>query len=306
VRKAFFSLQPTSKIWINRDASIPSIICLATGHDVKQVVITGVSTGIGYACVKLLLSREFRVYGSVRNQTDADRLQRDFGESFVPLLFDVTNEKTVQAEAAKVNEHLGTDTLDGLVNNAGIEVAGPLAHLPTDQFQHQLEVNLVGPFIVTKAFLPLLGSDPARKGIPGRIVNISSAGGKIAGPFTGAYSASKFGQEGFSESLRRELMLFGINGIIIGPGAVVTPIWQTVALLALMVRFCGGFHPAYVRRHIVLIVFGLLRFRGRRSPCRDALTGRVRTGRMIVAVTRRNSRTKTKLSAELLQNRPSF
>ena len=80
----------------------------------------------------------------------------------------------------------------------------------------------------------------------------------------------------------------------------------TVALLALMVRFCGGFHLAYVRRHIVLIVLGLLRFRGRRSPCRDALTGRVRMGRMIVAVTRRNSRTKTKLSAELLQNCTSF
>jgi NAD(P)-dependent dehydrogenase (short-subunit alcohol dehydrogenase family) len=87
------------------------------------------------------------VHDSVRNQTDADRLQRDFGQRFVPLLFDVTDEKTVQAEAAKVNEHLGTDMLDGLVNNAGIEVAGPLAHLPTD---HQLEVNLVGPFIVTK------------------------------------------------------------------------------------------------------------------------------------------------------------
>ena len=91
----------------------------------KHVVITGVSTGIGYACVKLLLSHEFRVYGSVRNQTDAGRLQRDFGERFVPLLFDVTDEETVQAEAAKVSEHLGRDMLDGLVNNAGIEVAGP-------------------------------------------------------------------------------------------------------------------------------------------------------------------------------------
>jgi NAD(P)-dependent dehydrogenase (short-subunit alcohol dehydrogenase family) len=130
----------------------------------KQVVITGVSTGIGYACVKLLLSREFRVYGSVRNQTDADRLQRDFGERFVPLLFDVTDEETVQAEAASVSEHLGTDMLDSLVNNAGIEVAGPPAHLPTDQFQHQLEVNLVGPFIVTKAFLPLLKLLALRRG----------------------------------------------------------------------------------------------------------------------------------------------
>lgn len=192
----------------------------------KNVVITGVSTGIGYACVKALLSRDFRVYGSVRNQMDAERLQRDFGDRFVPLLFDVTDEETVQAAAVKVNEGLGARTLDGLVNNAGIEVAGPLAYLPTDQFRRQLEVNLVGPFIVTKAFLPLLGADPSRKGNPGRILNISSASGRIAAPFTGAYSASKFGLEGFSESLRRELVLFGIDVVIIGPGAVVTPIWQ--------------------------------------------------------------------------------
>jgi hypothetical protein len=174
----------------------------------------------------MLLSREFRVYGSVRNQTDADRLQRDFGERFVPLFFDVTDEEAVQAGAAKVSEHLGRNMLDGLVNNAGIEVTGPLAHLPTDQFRHQLEVNLVSPFIVTKAFLPLLGTDLGRKGAPGRIVNISSTSARIAGPFTGAYAASKFGLEGFSESLRRELILFGIDVIIIRPGAVVTPIWQ--------------------------------------------------------------------------------
>ena len=192
----------------------------------KQVVITGVSTGIGHASVKVLLGRGFRVFGSVRNRVDADRLEREFGNLFIPLLFDVTDEAAVLAAAAKVSEHLGIDTLDGLVNNAGIEVAGPLPYLPTEQFRHQLEVNLVGPFIVAKAFLPLLGADPARKGNPGRIVNISSAAGKIAGPFSGAYSASKFGLEGFSESLRRELMLFGIDVVIIGPGAVVTPIWQ--------------------------------------------------------------------------------
>ena len=124
---------------------------------------------------------------------------------------------------------LQADKLDGLVNNAGIEVAGPLAHLTTEQFRHQLEVNLLGPFIVTKAFLPLLGTDPARKGTPGRIVNVSSTSARIAGPFTGAYAASKFGLEGFSDSLRRELILFGIDVIIIRPGAIVTPIWQKSA-----------------------------------------------------------------------------
>jgi len=167
----------------------------------KQVVITGVSTGIGHASTKVLINRGFRVFGSVRRQEDADRLENEFGERFVPLLFDVTDEAAVQTAAETVGRHLGASTLDGLVNNAGIEVTGPLAYLPVDQFREQLEVNLVGPLIVTKAFLPLLGSDPARCS------------------FSGAYSASKFGLEGFSESLRRELILFGIDVIIIRPGA---------------------------------------------------------------------------------------
>jgi NAD(P)-dependent dehydrogenase (short-subunit alcohol dehydrogenase family) len=192
----------------------------------KNAVITGVSTGIGYACVKVLLTHGFRVFGSVRKHEDAVRLQQEFGEKYVPLLFDVTDESAVQAGAAKVAERLGTSILDALVNNAGVEVAGPLSHLPADQFRYQLDVNLVGPHIVTQAFLPLLGADPSRKGTPGRIINISSASGKIASPFLGFYSASKFGLEGLSESLRRELILFGIDVIIIGPGAIVTPIWQ--------------------------------------------------------------------------------
>ncbi len=195
----------------------------------KQVVITGVSTGIGEATAKVLVNHGFRVFGSVRKTTDASRLQRELGEMFVPLLFDVTDEPAVLAEAARVSQILQAEKLAGLVNNAGIEVAGPLAHLATEQFRHQLEVNLLGPFIVTKAFLPLLGTDPARKGTPGRIVNVSSTSARIAGPFTGAYAASKFGLEGFSDSLRRELILFGIDVIIIRPGAVVTPIWQKSA-----------------------------------------------------------------------------
>jgi NAD(P)-dependent dehydrogenase (short-subunit alcohol dehydrogenase family) len=195
----------------------------------KQVVITGVSTGIGEATAKVLVNHGFRVFGSVRKTTDASRLQRELGEMFVPLLFDVTDEPAVLAGAARVSQILQAEKLAGLVNNAGIEVAGPLAHLATEQFRHQLEVNLLGPFIVTKAFLPLLGTDPARKGTPGRIVNVSSTSARIAGPFTGAYAASKFGLEGFSDSLRRELILFGIDVIIIRPGAVVTPIWQKSA-----------------------------------------------------------------------------
>jgi NAD(P)-dependent dehydrogenase (short-subunit alcohol dehydrogenase family) len=125
-----------------------------------------------------------------------------------------------------VSNQLGGETFFGLVNNAGIAVPAPLMHQPTDEFRHQLEVNLVSVVIVTKAFLPLLGSDRSRRGTPGRIINISSVGGKFGSPFLAAYVASKHGLEGLSESLRRELMLYGIDVIIVGPGSVATPIWD--------------------------------------------------------------------------------
>ena len=192
----------------------------------QSIVVTGVSTGIGWAITKILIQHDFRVFGSVRKAQDAERLSREFGERFIPLLFDVTDEKAVQAAAQQVRAQLNGETLFGLVNNAGIAVPGPLMHLATDDFRHQLEVNLISILIVTKAFLPLLGADRSRQGKPGRIVNISSTGGKQGGPFLGAYSASKHGLEGFSESLRRELMLFGIDVIIVAPGAVATPIWD--------------------------------------------------------------------------------
>src|SRR6478672_6878938 len=195
----------------------------------QSVVVTGVSTGIGWGITKVMTQRGFRVFGSVRKTQDAERLSKEFGERFVPLFFDVTDEVAVQAAAQQVREQLNGETLFGLVNNAGIAVAGPLLHLPTDDFRHQLEVNLVSVLIITKAFVPLLGSDHSLRGKPGRIINISSVGGKSGGPFLGAYSASKHGLEGFSESLRRELMLYGIDVIIVGPGSVATPIWDKAA-----------------------------------------------------------------------------
>src|SRR4029077_457534 len=117
-------------------------------------------------------------------------------------------------------------TLFGLVNNAGIAVAGPLLYLKVDDFRHQLAVHLTGQLIVTQAFAPLLGADRERKGAPGRIVMISSVGGKNGLPFVGPYAASKFGLEGLSESLRRELIVFGIDVVVVAPGAVATPIWD--------------------------------------------------------------------------------
>lgn len=191
----------------------------------KSVVITGASTGIGWATAKLLLARSFRVFGSVRKAADADRLKSEFGAHFTPLMFDVTDEAAVLAAAREVRTALNGETLTGLVNNAGIAVAGPVLELAADEFRRQMDVNVIGPIIATQAFGPLLGSDPQLKGAKGRIVMISSVAGKNGNPLMSAYSASKHAIEGLSESLRRELMLFGIDVVIIAPGAVKTPIW---------------------------------------------------------------------------------
>ena len=191
-----------------------------------SVVVTGVSSGIGWGTANVLLQRGFQVFGSVRKQEDADRLSAAWGKAFTPLLFDITDEQAVQRAATQVADRLQGQTLFGLVNNAGIAVPAPLIYQPIREYRHQMEVNLVGPLIVTQAFVGLLGADHQRQGHPGRIINISSIGGKIAGPFLGAYHASKFGVEGFSDSLRIELMVHGIDVIVIGPGAVATSIWD--------------------------------------------------------------------------------
>ena len=192
----------------------------------KSIVVTGASTGIGWATAKLLLGKGFRVFGSVRKQADADRLRSEFGPNFIPLLFDVTDEAAVLAAGREVRAALNGETLAGLVNNAGIAVAGPVLELSADEFRRQMDVNVIGPIIATQAFGPLLGTDPSLRGPKGRIVMISSVAGKNGNPLTPAYSASKHAIEGLSESLRRELMLFGIDVIIVAPGPVKTPIWS--------------------------------------------------------------------------------
>src|SRR5271170_3770473 len=201
----------------------------------RSVVITGASTGIGWASAKLLLDKGFRVFGSVRKQADAEGLKSEFGANFTPLLFDITDEAAVLAAAREVRAALGGETLAGLVNNAGIAVAGPVLGLSADDFRRQMEVNVIGPVIAIQAFTPLLGSDSSLKGPKGRIVMISSVAGKSGNPLTSAYVASKHAIEGLSESLRRELMLFGIDVIIIAPGAVKTPIWGKAEELDLSV-----------------------------------------------------------------------
>lgn len=192
----------------------------------RSVVITGASSGIGWHAAKVLLGRGFRVFGSVRKAADAERLAGELGANVVPLLFDVTDEAGVLAGARKVREALGGKTLAGLVNNAGIAVGGPALEIPLDDYRRQLDINVMGPVIVTRAFAPLLGTDRDLKGPPGRIVMMSSVAGRHGNPLAAPYSMSKHALEAFAESLRRELLMFGIDVIIIGPGAVKTPIWD--------------------------------------------------------------------------------
>jgi NAD(P)-dependent dehydrogenase (short-subunit alcohol dehydrogenase family) len=222
----------------------------------RSVVITGVSTGIGWATARFLLDRGFRVFGSVRKQADADRLKGEFGANFAPLVFDVTDEAAVLAAARQVRDALNGETLAGLVNNAGIAVVGPVLELSADEFHRQMDVNVIGPVIATQAFAPLLGSDPLLRGPKGRVVMISSVSGRNGNPLISAYSASKYAIEGFSESLRRELMLFGIDVIIVAPGAVKTPIWDKAEEVDISAYQNSLYFPALQRMRKFLALLG--------------------------------------------------
>ena len=192
----------------------------------KHILITGVSTGIGCAAAQAFVLKGYHVYGSVRRQVDVEKLHRTLGPQFSSLLFDVTDHAAIAAAAKKVEAEIGKEGLACLINNAGISTSGPLMLQPLDDIRHQFEVNVIGLFAVTQAFLPLLGAQQNAGHPPGRIINISSVGGKIALPFVGAYVGSKHAVEGMSHSLRRELQLYGIDVIVVGPGAVRTAIWD--------------------------------------------------------------------------------
>lgn len=183
------------------------------------VVVTGASTGIGRETARRLAAHGFPVFGTVRRAEDADALR---AEGVTPVLADVTDGAAIAAAAGTVRAALAERPLVGLVNNAGVPAAGPLEFLPLEQLRYALEVNVIGVLAVTQAFLPDLRRSR------GRIVNISSISGRIAMPFGGPYSASKFALEAISDSLRRELLPSGVKVVVIEPGSVRTPIWDKI------------------------------------------------------------------------------
>lgn len=192
----------------------------------KNILITGASTGIGYDLVKVFLAKGYTVYGSVRKPSDAERLRKEFGDAYRPLIFDVTDHEAIDKVAKSLLKEIGNEGLGGLINNAGIAVGGPLMELTIDDYRKQFEVNVFGLIKVTQAFLPLLGARNEHQQLPGKIIQISSIAGDFGMPFMSAYASSKHAVEGISESLRKELLLFGIDVVVIQPGPIKTPIWD--------------------------------------------------------------------------------
>jgi len=176
-------------------------------------IVTGASSGIGEATALHLRDLGFDVHAGVRRDEDAQRLA---GLGLQPLKLDVTDPDSIAAAATSISGR----PVAALVNNAGIAVSAPLELVPIDQLRNQMEINFIGQVAVTQALLPALRS--AR----GRIVNVSSIGGRIALPLAGPYAASKFALEAATDSLRRELRHLGVKVIAVEPGGVKTPIWD--------------------------------------------------------------------------------
>ena len=257
----------------------------------RYIMITGASTGIGRACVVSAIARGFQAVASVRTTADATSLTNEFATHVTPIIMDVTDSASISHAAATVSDLLQKNTLAGLVNNAGIAVAGPSLHLALDEFRRQFEVNFFGQIAVTQAFAPLLGSDLHRHGAPGRIVNISSLGGKLGAPYLAPYVASKHALEGWSECLRRELLMFGIDVIIVGPGAIATPIWRKAEQLDIAAFEHTAYGPYLRTYHDHVVATGI-----------HGLAAR-RVGDLVLhALTTRRPRTRYALAPNLLMD----
>jgi NAD(P)-dependent dehydrogenase (short-subunit alcohol dehydrogenase family) len=185
------------------------------------ILVTGASTGIGRATALRLDSLGFTVFAGVRKKEDGAALQAVASDRLTPLIIDVTKQATITTAAAAITK--SGIPLVGLVNNAGIAAAAPMEFVPINELRNQLEVNVVGQVAVVQAVMPLL------RAATGRIVNVTSIGGLIAGPMLGPYHASKYALEALTDTMRIELAPWGIHVTAIEPGQIATPIWSTAA-----------------------------------------------------------------------------
>ncbi len=183
----------------------------------KWVLVTGASTGLGRACVTYLAAHGYGVYAGARKEKDLEDLNKI--ENVRAVKLDVTRPEDVQA--AKTFIETCNTGLFGLVNNAGIGgMAGPIMDITEEELQQVFNVNVLGVHRVTRAMFPFILK------AKGRVVMITSGNGRMAAPLIGPYSMSKFGLEGYSDSFREEMLLFGVKVIIIEPGPFKTAIWD--------------------------------------------------------------------------------
>jgi NAD(P)-dependent dehydrogenase (short-subunit alcohol dehydrogenase family) len=180
-----------------------------------SVLITGASRGIGRATVERLTHAGWDVVAGVRREADGSALTDEFGHRVQPVLLDLTCDEHVQALSARLPE-----SLDAVVNNAGIVVGGPIEALSLDELRHQLEVNVVGQVAVTQVVLPRLRRSS------GRVVFVSSLSGRIVTPMTGAYNASKFAIEAVADALRMELWPWRMPVSVVEPAQTDTDMWR--------------------------------------------------------------------------------
>ena len=182
----------------------------------KVAVITGSSSGIGFETSLLLARKGFYTYATMRNLNKSQKINDIAQNENLPLKvlqLDVTDDKSVKDAFRQVQDEKAR--IDVLVNNAGYDVMGAVEDLSIDEFKSQFETNFFGVIRVTKEVIPIM-----RNQAGGIIINVSSVGGKIGIPLNSAYISSKFALEGLSESMRYELEQFGIDVILIEPGAV--------------------------------------------------------------------------------------
>lgn len=192
----------------------------------KHILITGVSSGIGYDAVRYFVNKGYHVFGSVRKDVDVKHLTQDFPHNFTCLQFDVTDVAQIDRAKAIVEQALAGESLCALVNNSGFAQSGPMALLSDQAFRLQIEVNVFGVRNVVNAFLPLLGASTTFKGKAGRIINISSISGVLNTPMNGAYCVAKHALESLGEVYRRELMMYGIQVSSIQPGPIQSKLWH--------------------------------------------------------------------------------
>lgn len=189
------------------------------------ILVTGASTGIGFDSVRALSQKGYRVLATVRSENDVRRLQETFPKNVISLMIDLTDLTQIDQLPKILKERYQIERLDGLVNNAGVAQAGPFLEQDFQEIENTMRLNILSVMKLTQVLLPMLGAFVGATYV-GRIVNISSISGTGGAPFLAAYAASKHAIEGFSDALRKELMLFGIQVIVIGPGSIKTPIWN--------------------------------------------------------------------------------